>query len=266
MVPADSRSKKDGPALDAGQYTIDSILKYELAYGRHFVSPGGHDASMALISKMGLSPGDHVLDVGCGLGGCAFLMASHFKLSVDAIDLSENMIALASERLSALSQIQNRVHLSQGDCLDINAQQTYQGVYSRDVFLHIENKKRLFTVLHRALADGGVLLFTDYCCSEKPWNANFSAYVKERGYHLYTVSEYEQILRESGFEVVAAEDATPLFIAYCESELERIRSITAADAVRSSLISDWIAKIDRARAGNQRWGQFVARKSPASQH
>ena len=88
--------------LDSGQYTADSILDYELVYGKAFVSPGGKACADDLIQKMPLDAGDLVLDAGCGLGGSAFLMASKFGLRVDAIDLSENMIALAQDRLREL--------------------------------------------------------------------------------------------------------------------------------------------------------------------
>ncbi len=58
--------------------------------------------------------------------------------------------------------------------------------------------------------------FTDYCCSEGPWDPSFSDYVEQRGYHLCTVEQYESLLRKSGFEVMGASDVTESFIRHCE--------------------------------------------------
>ena len=86
--------------LDSGQYSRESILKYEQVYGRTFVSPGGRGCAIELIEKLDLNPGSRVLDVGCGIGGSAFLMKQKFNLEVDAIDLSDNMLELAEMQLA----------------------------------------------------------------------------------------------------------------------------------------------------------------------
>ena len=87
--------------LDSAQYQESSILKYEAVYGEDFVSPGGRRLASELIASMALAPDARVLDVGCGLGGSAFVMAADFDLRVDGIDLSRNMIALAQRKLAA---------------------------------------------------------------------------------------------------------------------------------------------------------------------
>ena len=100
MVLAHSEASAGRAFLDSGQYTRESILKYELVYGANFVSPGGKQCADRLIRKLDLKPGSSVLDVGCGLGGSAFLMKQKFGLNVDAIDLSDNMLELARLRLT----------------------------------------------------------------------------------------------------------------------------------------------------------------------
>lgn len=263
---AGSSSSTTDPKVDRdlGQYSRDSIEKYELAYGRHFVSPGGREASRALIERMALPAGSRVLDVGCGLGGSAFLMAELFDFTVDAIDLSHNMIAIAKERINEFPTLVGQVHLWQGDCMTLTDSDAYDGIYSRDVFLHIKEKSSLFAVLFRALNAHGILLFTDYCCSEGPWDPSFSDYVEQHGYHLRTVEQYESLLRKSGFEVMMASDVTESFIRHCEEELKRIETLDPNNTVRQGLVDDWIKKIARARGGNQRWGLFMARKPGAA--
>lgn len=263
---AGSSSSTTDPKVDRdlGQYSCDSIEKYELAYGRHFVSPGGREASRALIERMALPAGSRVLDVGCGLGGSAFLMAELFDFTVDAIDLSHNMIAIAKERINEFPTLVGQVHLWQGDCMTLTDSDAYDGIYSRDVFLHIKEKSSLFAVLFRALNAHGILLFTDYCCSEGPWDPSFSDYVEQHGYHLRTVEQYESLLRKSGFEVMMASDVTESFIRHCEEELKRIETLDPNNTVRQGLVDDWIKKIARARGGNQRWGLFMARKPGAA--
>ena len=85
-------------ALDASQYTLDEIRKYEAIYGRNFVSPGGETTTREILSLIDFRPGMDVLDVGCGLGGAAFVMAQSFGARVHGIDLSRNMLQIAEVR------------------------------------------------------------------------------------------------------------------------------------------------------------------------
>src|SRR5690349_16503322 len=86
--------QSDG-ALDQGQYSIQEIRKYEAVYGRNFISPGGEATARAILGLAALKPDMNVLDVGCGLGGAAFVMAHAFGVHVHGIDLSCNMLSIA---------------------------------------------------------------------------------------------------------------------------------------------------------------------------
>ena len=259
MVLTHSEANADQAFLDSGQYTREAILKYELVYGANFVSPGGKRCADGLIGRLGLKPGSRVLDVGCGLGGSTFLMQQKFGLNVDAIDLSDNMLELAQVRLTEAG-LAGQVLLHHQNCLDIDVKNAYDGIYSRDVFLHIKEKEKLFAIFFAALNPSGKLLFTDYCGSEGSCSEDFTRYVRQRGYHLCSVPEYRNLIKEAGFEVVEALDVTNQFITFSEAELETIHTLDIDENVRQSLETDWQRKIDRARTGSQRWGQFLAVK------
>ena len=61
------------------------------------------ETTKEFVAKLGLKPGQKVLDVGCGVGGGDFYMAENFDVEVIGIDLSINMISLAIERAIGLN-------------------------------------------------------------------------------------------------------------------------------------------------------------------
>ena len=85
--------------LDNQQYTELSILRYEAIYGHNYISPGGENTTDQFIDTLKLLPKMRVLDIGCGLGGPAYRMASKYGVYVHGIDLSANMIRIAKTRL-----------------------------------------------------------------------------------------------------------------------------------------------------------------------
>ena len=243
--------------LDSTQYTMASILDYERVFGKDFVSPGGYDMAVELLATMRLQKNTRVLDIGCGLGGSAFVMAREFGARVDGIDLSQNMLALAASRLKD-NGLAEHVSLEFGDCLDIERPGMYDAIHSRDVFLHIDDKSRLFSVLFESLRPGGSLLFTDYCCAEQPWQDDFTKYVADRGYHLRTLAQYAALLSDAGFIQVETRDMSDRFVALLERDLETIQNIECDEATRKGLALSWQGKLARANSGDHRWGLVTA--------
>lgn len=245
--------------LDNTQYSVDSIHQYEAIFGEDFVSPGGRSMTRELVEQLQLAPGSKVLDVGCGLGGACFVMAREFGLLAEGIDLSQNMLLMALQKCEAYG-LSNIIKLRHGDCLEMDYPQYYDAIYSRDVFLHISDKSFLFSVLHNALKAGGELLFTDYCCGEKPWQDAFAEYVEDRGYTLHTLPEYAAFVKEAGFVQVRYEDLTERFIQLLLEELGKIEHLNLETPIRHKLKQSWSGKLQRARTSDHRWGLFRAIK------
>lgn len=245
--------------LDTGQYTAEGIRRYERIYGRGFISPGGVATAREFIAMLDLKPGARVLDAGCGIGGAAFLMAKEHGAVVEGIDLSANMIDRAAGRCRSLG-LQSQVTFRHGDLLALDAENHFDAVYSRDVILHVGDKRKLFAVFRRALKAGGRLLVTDYCRGDGPASEAFERYVRERAYHLITIEEYERVLRSAGFTGVRALDLTHRFIEIHAGELARMEQSGDAAGELSELSAGWREKIERASGGEQRWGLFLASK------
>ena len=246
-------------ALDQGQYSPEEIRKYEAIYGRNFISPGGEATARALLGLAALEPSMNVLDVGCGLGGAAFVMAQAFDVQVHGIDLSCNMLAIAQARLEQAG-LAHAVSFEHADILRYVPAIEYDLVHSRDVFLHIHDKAGLFAAIMGCLRPGGQLLFSDYLCRAGVRSADFEAYIESRGYDLRSLDQYRALLGLAGFDVLLAQDRTPEFVDILEHELERLGSCQLDQADRAALAHSWQHKLRRARAGEQRWGVLLARK------
>ena len=245
--------------FDNTQYARSEIAKYEAIYGRNFISPGGARTSAEFLARLGLAREMRVLDIGCGVGGCAIQMARDYGVTVDGIDISRNMIEIGRERC-AEAGLDDRVRLLHGDVLEMKPGARYDAVHSRDVFLHIHDKERLFALIRRLLVPGSVLAFTDYCRGDQPPNQEFDAYIKEKHYCLHTLDEYKQLLRRAGFARVRAEDRTRRFIEIHRRELDDLPTDALGAEDADDLTRAWTAKIRHARKGAQHWGWFSARR------
>merc|ERR1711981_1262145 len=130
---------------------------------------------------------DKILDIGCGIGGSAFYMANHLR------DMQP-------------ANVKHSCHFYVEDATLMDYPEGfYDMVYSRDTILHIKDKKDLFDKFFKALKPGGKVVITDYCHGDKPEHSvQFKEYVKSRGYILYTVEDYGNILASAGFVDVQA--------------------------------------------------------------
>ena len=61
--------------LQNDPYSNQNIAVFELIFGRSFISPGGEKSARHFAKLLNLSKAQSVLDIACGCGGPAFLMA-----------------------------------------------------------------------------------------------------------------------------------------------------------------------------------------------
>ena len=77
---------------------MPDFLALEAYLGGDFLHPGGRTATEALLKRLDLPPGARVLELGCGTGATACLMAREKRVQVVALELSPVMLMAAQAR------------------------------------------------------------------------------------------------------------------------------------------------------------------------
>ncbi|XP_076372566.1 uncharacterized protein LOC143257572 isoform X2 [Tachypleus tridentatus] len=253
--------------LDRQQYSRNGVKRYEWIFGKTFLSTGGKSLLQNIVGQLKLKPGEKVLDVGTGLGGHDFYMAETFGVTIHGVDLSVNMMKIALEYLAERPAITSQIHFEICDVTVAEFEaESFDAVYSRDTFIHLEKKEALFKHFFKWLKPGGRILFSDYCIGNDEPSEEFKTYVASRKYHLWTVSEYEKLLQKVGFMKVKAEDRTQDFRASLQRELKKLQDGKAeflsefCQQDYDDLYQGWSAKIHWVDIGDQKWGLCYAEK------
>lgn len=113
-----------------------------------------------IAKKLALSPGQEVLDIGCGWGGMAIHLARHHGVRVTGITLSEEQATLARERVAAAG-VADKVTILLEDYRDTAASgRRFDRIVSVGMFEHVGRAQfeTFFEAAARMLADDGVML------------------------------------------------------------------------------------------------------------
>jgi cyclopropane-fatty-acyl-phospholipid synthase len=141
----------------------DEHWQYSCAYWGEGVSTlaEAQFAKLAHIAKkLALSPGQEVLDIGCGWGGMAIHLAKHHDVHVTGITLSEEQAALARKRVQAAG-VADKVTILLEDYRDTAASgRTFDRIVSVGMFEHVGRAQfeTFFEASANLLADDGVML------------------------------------------------------------------------------------------------------------
>lgn len=118
-------------------------------------------AKLAHIArKLNLSPGQDVLDIGCGWGGMAIHLAQAHNVHVTGITLSEEQAALARQKVQAAG-VADRVTISLEDYRDTAASgRRFDRIVSVGMFEHVGRAQfeTFFRACATMLEDDGVML------------------------------------------------------------------------------------------------------------
>ena len=115
---------------------------------------GGRQASESFLGQLGLTPDQHVLDVGCGLGGTARFAATRYGCHITGIDLTEEYVTTGQVMCDWVG-LGGRVSLRQGSALAMSFEaDTFDGAYMLHVGMNIDDKRQLCAEVHRVLRPG----------------------------------------------------------------------------------------------------------------
>lgn len=187
--------------VDPAHPTIETLAPFDHFHGR------GLEATKELADALDVSASDHILDIGSGIGGPARYLAHRFRCRVTGIDLTSDFCEIARQLTSRLG-LEERVEFEQGDALSMPfADASFDGAYSMNVSMNIENKSRLYEEIYRVLRPGGWLVLSELAVGPSgepdyptPW-----ALTPQTSF-LASLSETLEGLESSGFGITKFRD------------------------------------------------------------
>ena len=184
---------------------------------------GGRKATIDLAARMGLRPGMHLLDLGCGIGGAARHLARAQGCRVTGIDLTEEYVAAAAA-LTRRVGLEEAVLFRHGSALALPfAEASFDGATMLHVGMNVADKAALFAGVRRVLRPGGVFAVYDVMRLAPgaldfplPWaSAEDTSFVEEP-------ASYRRALAAAGFAVEAERERREFGLAALRATLETL--------------------------------------------
>lgn len=168
---------------------------------------GGAAATRAFLDKLGIEAQDHVLDVGCGLGGASRFAATTYGCHVTGIDLTPEYVETGTELCGWLG-LEDRVRLVHGNAMATDfADSTFDKVFLLHVGMNIPDKAGLADEAWRVLKPGGVLGVYDVMkMSGDPLNFPVPWSTTPGTSFVATPGEYRRSLTKAGFTLMGEHD------------------------------------------------------------
>jgi len=183
--------------------TVDTLTIEDLAPVDEF-HIGGRQATEHFFSQLDFSEQDHILDVGCGLGGSSRFVADKYHNYVTGIDVTPEYIE-TGKQLSLWVGLDEQVSLRLGSALSLPFQDgIFDGGFMMHVGMNIEDKIQLFSEIYRVLRPNSSFGVYDIMQNDDgeltypvPWATEPDTS------HLATSDKYRQAMLDAGFVVTA---------------------------------------------------------------
>ncbi len=194
----------------------------------------GREATRELARFSGLAKGMKVLDLGCGVGGPARVLAAEFGCNVTGIDLLEEYCEAAT-MLTEHTGWSHKVNFQQGDMTRLAFEdQTFDVVWTLHTIMNIEDKTKLFDSVFRIPKPGGRFALYEICAGANvppyfpvPWAGDASMSF------LLSPDDLRGRMKKSGFEERQWQDASHASIKWFQA-IAKIRAASGGKSGRHS--------------------------------
>jgi SAM-dependent methyltransferase len=178
---------------------------------------GGSEGTLLLAEKLYLTASSKVLDIGCGIGGPARLLASVIGCKVSGIDLTADYVHAGNE-LTKQVGLSNSVNLVNASALDIPFPgDSFDVSYMIHVGMNIVDKETLFSEAYRVTKPGGVFGIYDVMLASPEELKYPLPWAEEKGGSaISSMEDYNSALTKSGFSLIYEDDKTDFAIDFFE--------------------------------------------------
>ena len=235
-------------------YPDDFADRLELIWGAGFLSPGGAEEVRKILKETDLS-GKRVLEIGCGVGGPAIVMAKEFSTAqVVGIDIEQQLIARASRNARAAGVEQKtEFRLVEPGPLPVETG-SFDIVFSKDAIVHIEDKLAIYQEIFRVLKPNGVFIAGDWFTSENADDLpEFRHYreVSHLTFSMQTSFRAKDVLCKAGFEEIALDDRNAWYTEFSRELIEKIEGPLKSQLIEVCGVDQYeaILRVSHANAG-----------------
>jgi ubiquinone/menaquinone biosynthesis C-methylase UbiE len=208
-------------ALQKMAKPLHGLTVEDLAPVDHFHARGS-PATVDLADRLPIQPGQHILDIGCGLGGPARYIARRFHCRVSGIDITPPFVE-AGRKLTRLLHMESQVSIEQGDGQRLPyPDATFDGAYTQHVTMNVPDRARFFAEAFRVLKPGAFFGLTEHGLGPTgkphhplPWSTDGS------GAYLATPDETRRLLEQTGFTNLEIESTGDKYFAAYQQVIQK---------------------------------------------
>ena len=199
-----------------------------------------------LLNWAGVQQAQHIVDVGCGIGGSSLYLAQKFNATATGITLSPVQANRAKERAAAAG-LSERASFQVADALNMPfADNSFDLVWSVESGEHMPNKKKFLEECYRVLKPGGTFIMATWC--HRPLGGEYGQLTDDERKHLaeiyrvyalpYVISlpEYEEMAGNLAFQNIRTADWSKAVAPFWDVVID---STFNFDAIVGLLLSGW---------------------------
>jgi O-methyltransferase StaMB len=154
-----------------------------------------------MTDQLQLRPGDHLLDLGCGVGTPGVRTALRHDVRVTGISVSAAQIQRANA-LAARRGVADRVHFELRDAMQAGFEpESFDAVLALESIIHMPDRGAVLAMVSRALKPGGRLVLTDFferSAIPEPGRSAVDRYLREFMMTDVDLAEYPRLARSAG--------------------------------------------------------------------